>query len=95
MVRKCIELEEWQSRELERRAREQGVSFSELVRRAIEMFLSRDPRLDEMVKPAQTGRAALAREFVEFAQGLSIPQGTMERIEQDELLTEDNERTAE
>jgi hypothetical protein len=48
MVRRSVCLAESQSRELERRATEQGVSFSEMVRRSVDLFLTNSPVIDDI-----------------------------------------------
>jgi hypothetical protein len=48
MVRKIVQLMEAQSEALEQRAREQGTSFSEMVRRSIDAFLSQKPPGDDV-----------------------------------------------
>jgi len=48
MVRKIIQLKESQSEALQRRAREQGTSLSELIRRSVDLYLSSEPEIDEI-----------------------------------------------
>jgi len=47
MVRKIIQLKESQSEVLKRRAKEQGISLSELVRRSVDAYLASEPKIDE------------------------------------------------
>lgn len=47
MVRKIIQLSESQSEAIERRARELQVSFSEMVRRSVDLMLKQQPAMDE------------------------------------------------
>lgn len=52
MVRKIVQLTESQSKALDRRAREQGVSFSEMVRQSVNILLKEQPEIDEIRKRA-------------------------------------------
>jgi len=47
MIRKMVQLMESQSEALEQRAREEGVSFSEMVRRSVDQFLKQQQVMDE------------------------------------------------
>jgi hypothetical protein len=53
MVRKIIQLTKPQSEALERRAREQGVSFSEMIRRSVDLLLKEQPVMDEIRERAK------------------------------------------
>ncbi len=52
MVRKIIQLTETQSEAVECRAKEQGVSFSEMVRQSIDKLLREQPVMDEVRRRA-------------------------------------------
>ena len=52
MVRKIVQLTESQTEALQRRAREQGTSFSEMVRRSVDVLLLQEPVMDEVRRRA-------------------------------------------
>ena len=52
MVRKMIQISETQARKLEQRAKMEGVSMSELVRRGLDIVLETRPRSEEVRRKA-------------------------------------------
>lgn len=52
MVRKMIQISETQARKLEQRAKMEGVSMSELVRRGLDIILETRPRSEEVRRRA-------------------------------------------
>jgi hypothetical protein len=52
MVRKIVQLSESQSEALERRARERGSSFSEMIRQSVDLLLQQEPVMDEIRRRA-------------------------------------------
>ena len=52
MVRKMIQISETQARKLEQRAKMEGVSMSELVRRGLDIVLETRPRSEEVRRRA-------------------------------------------
>lgn len=64
------------------------------ARRVGKSYVVTQEAIDKMVNPTASDRSDLAREFIGFMQTLSIPEGTMDRIEREDLQIETDERKA-